>query len=767
MRSIQLKAFQEDAILALVKEIQEQLHSMSLSLPRLVFQAPTGSGKTVMAGEVLDQLFSLNPDLVVLWVSIGNGKLHHQSKEKLRKQLPSDISVLSAEESLLGGRMVLAGKTIVTISWQEINTKKGDAWTNVIMRDGEKLNFRQLVQQTRRDHPILLLIDEAHTTAKSNRSKEIIQTFNPQLVLEMTATPDYPSFKKDETLETWVSFSEKSLSYRGYRVDAKRVSEEGLICKRLMVNDGIEGDASKTSVELIIETSYLKYLEVKKGYQAHGITPLLLIQIPDSEAGDLLRQRVEDYFKTYGITTQNHRLNIWLSEEHLLSEDLTCLNSPVEVLIFKQAINTGWDCPRAKVLVQFRNVKKEETELQTVGRILRMPEQHHYADDLLNTAFVYTDLPKPTLDEDVKQLGVFKDLTSSRVIEDPIRLTSYYHSHKTYNYLVFNDLLVALKRGLGRHFKLDFDSPASSRMNLNHLSINQTPLHEDLKMGGLMKGKLAVGESTLTHYDVVQVLKDKDQVTMECRAFLKPYLKAFGQEDFETNYQTLMSALHLLFTQFVTPTISPSLLQLHLVSYRESWELCLKEVIETYRIQHEAEATYQAFEYDWRLPSQLHFSSDEVETNLLLQRYAYAPAYLFKNRSLPEKTLESVLETHPEVAWWYKNGDAGRDHLGIGYLTADGVQRTFYPDYLIKTIDGTLWVYETKGYGTANLDEHIEEKARALRRFIERHQQSGIDIKGAILAPNGTFWYQYQIGTGEMYNSPHCWQRVVLFSKDN
>jgi type III restriction enzyme len=66
-------------------------------------------------------------------------------------------------------------------------------------------------------------------------------------------------------------------------------------------------------------------------------------------------------------------------------------DSPVEVLIFKQAIATWRDCPRAKVLVMFREIKKVTFEIQTVWRILRMPERKHYSDETLNRAVVMAE----------------------------------------------------------------------------------------------------------------------------------------------------------------------------------------------------------------------------------------------------------------------------------------------------------------------------------------------------------------------------------------
>ena len=56
----------------------------------------------------------------------------------------------------------------------------------------------------------------------------------------------------------------------------------------------------------------------------------------------------------------------------------------------KQTISTGWDCPRAKILVKLREGMSESFEIQTIGRIRRMPEAKHYEDDLLDFCYVYT-----------------------------------------------------------------------------------------------------------------------------------------------------------------------------------------------------------------------------------------------------------------------------------------------------------------------------------------------------------------------------------------
>ena len=77
----------------------------------------------------------------------------------------------------------------------------------------------------------------------------------------------------------------------------------------------------------------------------------------------------------------------WLSNDITNKELLETINeNDVRYLVFKQAVATGWDCPRAQVLVKLRNKSQtsDTFDLQTIGRILRMPERYFYDNDDLN-----------------------------------------------------------------------------------------------------------------------------------------------------------------------------------------------------------------------------------------------------------------------------------------------------------------------------------------------------------------------------------------------
>ena len=78
----------------------------------------------------------------------------------------------------------------------------------------------------------------------------------------------------------------------------------------------------------------------------------------------------------------------------MVTRPIEATDSEVDVLIFKQGISLGWDCPRASVLLIYRDLKQFSFTVQTIGRIMRMPELKHYpvAQDDLNYAYIFTNL---------------------------------------------------------------------------------------------------------------------------------------------------------------------------------------------------------------------------------------------------------------------------------------------------------------------------------------------------------------------------------------
>lgn len=398
---------------------------MFLNTPKnetIVFQSPTGSGKTItMARYILELTEKSEEDLCFLWISIGKGDLQVQSYKSVRKEIGDSIECSLLESEFFGSRDVINQNEIVFVNWEKIRTKdrKTNEFKNTLMKDWEQNNFPTILSNTRANRKIILIIDESHSSATTERAIEIRdEIIIPNLTIEMSATPVFTS----ENINARVS------------VEPTEVINEGMIKKEIIINDKIaelieKEESEKTSELLVLESAYYKEEELKRRYKklyddgeiTSLITPLTLIQIPNSNYGEEKRIAIEKFLESKGITTENGKLAVWLSDEKINDsfEELNVNDSKVEYLIFKMAIDTGWDCPRAQVLLKLREVNSIVFEIQTVGRILRMPEAKHYSDEVLNRSFVFSNIKSIAIKKEVYNPNIIKSF-SSKVREEYI-----------------------------------------------------------------------------------------------------------------------------------------------------------------------------------------------------------------------------------------------------------------------------------------------------------------------------------------------------------
>jgi len=383
---MQLKSYQEDAIEELLAKAKRLLGYAGEK--KLVFKSPTGSGKTIMMAEFLKQLVNdrdVRQSLSFIWTAPR--QLHIQSRDKLEIYFEDSRALKCAFfDDLDDGK--IDENEILFFNWESIN--KAD---NVYIRDNEQdLNLSKVLERTREEgREIVLVIDEAHHHATSEISQRLIRDIGPKLTFEVSATPVITD--EDEKVN----------------VHLEEVKTEGMIKKAVILNDQfinllkqgkIKTQLSGSSEELVIDAALKKRNELLKAYRKEKaqINPLVLIQLPDriGSLEDRMKEKVIGILKDkYNISTEkgNNKLAIWLSGEHVNKEDVERNDSEVEVLIFKQAIALGWDCPRAQILVLFRQWHSPIFSIQTVGRIMRMPEPDHghYFTDMLNYGYVYTN----------------------------------------------------------------------------------------------------------------------------------------------------------------------------------------------------------------------------------------------------------------------------------------------------------------------------------------------------------------------------------------
>jgi hypothetical protein len=146
------------------------------------------------------------------------------------------------------------------------------------------------------------------------------------------------------------------------------------------------------------------------------------VNITNGKLGNDARERVKEWFSKHGITIENGQLAEYMDDSK--TADIAHISepsSPIRVLIYKQAIALGWDCPRAQILVGFRHIKSKIFSIQNMGRFLRTTNGKYYSDpglDFLNWTYVYDNSsmndierdPDSIVEEDATILPAFVDV---------------------------------------------------------------------------------------------------------------------------------------------------------------------------------------------------------------------------------------------------------------------------------------------------------------------------------------------------------------------
>ena len=335
--AVNLFDFQEDAVLQLI-----DLTTDSTKKQTVVVKAPTGAGKTIMLIDYVDKYFDkVDSNTAVIWLCPGKGDLEEQSREKMRKIAPHR-NTQNLFDALHGG---FAPESVTFINW-ELVTKRG----NTAIQDSERKNlFDRIAEAHRKGMDFIIIIDEEHSN-NTAKARTIIDAFAAKNIIRVSAT------------------AVQNSRYEFIEIDELDVINEGLITKALYVNEGIEDNVEITDdYDYLLDLADKKRKAIFERYQSIGknIRPLVLIQFPNGQPETI--RAVEKKLESMGYTYDNGMVSIWMSEDKKdLPDNLTENDAQPVFLLMKQAISTGWDCPRAKILVKLREGMSEQFEIQTI-----------------------------------------------------------------------------------------------------------------------------------------------------------------------------------------------------------------------------------------------------------------------------------------------------------------------------------------------------------------------------------------------------------------
>lgn len=436
--------------------------------------------------------------------------------------------------------------------------------------------------------------------------------------------------------------------------------------------------------------------------------PLVLIQLP-SEARSTseldktkLARTIQILDRDFGISLANKKLAIWLSDEKENLENIESYDSSVEVLIFKQAIATGWDCPRAQILVMFREIGSVTFEIQTVGRILRMPELRHYEEASLNIAYVYTDLERAKIGIHELAKNLIKDKFSKRtegyqgisLKSEYLRRTEYNDLGYSFYGLLMDTLLECIDSG--RNFIMDTNI---QKLRVKGVKTDDVMIRNNLIVDGKIlvdidqhTGEAIYSTATLetkTEEELVKIAFD-----VFCREQVRPQFSNIAR-----SYKAIIEALYITLEEHVFGRgHSRYYFQCLILSNKDFFMHVLTQAKERYlpvrKAEIESKRKNEIIARNWEVPSLVAFpeSSSEVKYT----RSVMEPFYTGTLSKGEKLFIEKYLEINPHIEWWYRNGVKSEQFFSIVYRDKHGETQNFFPDFIVKYDDGTVGIFDPK-----------------------------------------------------------------------
>jgi len=757
--------FQKDAIDDLTKAFINLWTEDGRQLP-LVFKSPTGSGKTFMAAHFLRGLSHLpnwDEDKAFIWITFSDD-IAMQSKNKFEEYFENTL-----ENELLTVAEINRGKLqkndILFLNWQKVVSRAAE---NRVLRRPENeeerkeqgIYFEDFIDNTHKENrEIILIIDEAHTRVTADLAQKIIDYIDPKVALHVTATPPESIELKSRRLNSFVE------------VPRQKVVDEGLIKEKIVVQteEDLRKYGSEDLDEILIDLGLNKRKEIVEEYKNLGknINPLVLIQLPndDKQLIDLGQKTKEEVvaelLSKKGVDSS--KIAKWF-DDHPRPEFLEENDDEHEYLLFKQAAGTGWDCPRAHILVMFREINSDTFYIQTVGRILRMPEPNKKDDyknsTLIRTGFLFTNYERNKVSAEWSAISPNKPEANFSKIKkgiNNIELQSAYVSRLEYGDLSNSaKFQMSFLKSMNDYFKISSDDLSQGRgseklskagIELKPIITNQMVVdakfqdfdqlsYEFKKQGHDIFLEMSRNDIEKTfNYYCYKLLKEQTEEDAKIsniarswsplKSAIRVWFKKILSNDSDNYYKVFLNDINKNESSVIRPAITQAI---------KEYKPILQKIIEDRReMQEQREAPI------FTIKDEYWFSDDyeEIETNLCVLDKCYL------KKDYPGKINETQFIKYidakkDKIEWWFKNRDYGWEYFAIKYYNSrEKAFRLFYPDWIIRFKNGMIGIFDTKSGDTA-LPEKTKDKSKYLSLKIK---ELGDNFIGGIAVIENSIWY--------------------------
>ena len=697
MINLNLFDFQQEAVDRLLAYTEDITSKQTITV-----KSPTGSGKTIILIDYVDEYLEVSPETAFVWLCPGKGALEEQSRQKMIKYAPGRTAQ-TLDDALTSG---FTAKSTTFINWEKITKKDNNA-----IKDSEKQNLFDQIKRAKRDGvQFIIIIDEEHSN-KTAKAQEIIDAFDARHIIRVSATT------KETDRSEFIEINEND------------VIASGLITRAIYINEEIEDDPDEDEgADILIAQADKMRQKIFEEYKKQGkvIRPLVLIQFPSGKPETI--DEVERILESMGYTYENHMVAKWMSEDKReLTDDIVENDGQPVFLLMKQAISTGWDCPRAKILVKLREGMSEQFTIQTIGRIRRMPERKHYDNDTLDCCYVYT------FDQDYKQ-GLLSDIEKSYEkrhlhLKEKAKTFTLVRETRDLDYVGLGEREVVER--IYNYFVATYSLTDDKELNKQKLADGNVYVFGDHIYGKWLKGRFTtLGSITSANMEERSMKVDTGRhgiMMLHSTNELKSILSLQ-----QHNVRAILERLFFKGVHSKYRLLSLTKEELYAFTINNEHQLKADFRAVASEISNiQTKLSLDVREEEFKIPVDDYFNYDpnvKHEIDFLANAYEkYTSGFAtIKIRSRSENMFEYWCEKRDDIDWVYKNGDSGQTYMSIVYLTGSGKQRLFYPDYILRKKDGSVWLLEAKGGESAdgssqNIDDQAENKFNALKQYAEKH----------------------------------------------
>lgn len=409
-----LKDYQDDAVRGVLRNLRKARRDWQGYKDKSAFSltAATGAGKTVMAAAAFEALFHGNDDYnfdadlgaVVIWFS-DDPSLNEQTRFRIMEASDrirhTDLRVV---ENTFNQDKFEAGR-IYFLNTQKLGKKSllvrgaepdDSGQVEIEMRpDARAYTIWDTIKNTIEDPELTLylMLDEAHRgmgdpTKAAAAEKSTIVT---RLINGDSGVPGIPVVLGISATAERFTRAMKGAQGRtvlpDVKVDTTRVQDSGLLKDTIILD--IPEEAGPFETVLVrraadkLKESHEAWAEyAKQQGEQEAVTPLMVLQVPNTPDPDEVGKWLDTIFEAWpGLPSDSvahvfgehtaqqfgNRMVPYIEPQRVQQEPW------VRILVAKDAISTGWDCPRAEVMVSFRSAQDRTHITQLLGRMVRTP----------------------------------------------------------------------------------------------------------------------------------------------------------------------------------------------------------------------------------------------------------------------------------------------------------------------------------------------------------------------------------------------------------